>query len=117
MEMTFDIPEELARKIQPIQDQIVEIIESGLRLRGAGPGEYADLDSALSTLVSSSTPQEVIALRPSARLQERLAELLAKSATPGLTPDEQREWEAYEYVEHLVRIAKARAAMRLKQAS
>lgn len=31
-----------------------------------------------------------------------------------LSPEEQLEWERIDYIEHLVRIAKAKAAMKLK---
>jgi hypothetical protein len=43
-----------------------------------------------------------------------MEDLLQKSRGGSLTPEEQREWEQYQYVEHLVRLAKARAALKLK---
>jgi hypothetical protein len=39
---------------------------------------------------------------------------LEKNRTTGLLPEEKLEWERYQYVEHLVRLAKARAALRLQ---
>ena len=33
----------------------------------------------------------------------------------GLSTEEQREWERYEYIEHLVRLAKVRAIQRQAQ--
>jgi hypothetical protein len=42
--------------------------------------------------------------------------LLEKNSTEGLTAEEEREWGAYEYLEHVVRMAKANAALKLKAA-
>jgi uncharacterized protein YnzC (UPF0291/DUF896 family) len=47
-------------------------------------------------------------------VEERIAELLEKNRTTGLTEDEEREWQAYEYAGHLVRMAKANAALKLE---
>jgi hypothetical protein len=51
-------------------------------------------------------------LRPSPALQERIEELFARNREGGLSDEERGEWERYEYLEHLVRLAKARAAQR-----
>jgi len=58
--------------------------------------------------------QEVLALRPSAALHERISELVDRQWTGRLSADEECAWEQYGYVEHLVRIAKAEAAHKLK---
>lgn len=55
-------------------------------------------------------------MRPSPALQARVSALLQKNRTQGLDADEQSEWARYRYLEHLVRLAKARAAMKLKAA-
>ena len=60
------------------------------------------------------TPEEVLALRPSEKLQARITELLGRNRTADLLPEEQEEWERYQLVEHRVRLAKARAALRLQ---
>lgn len=59
--------------------------------------------------------EEIIALRPSKVLQARISELLEKNRATCLTPDEEQEWEHYQYLEHLVRIAKANAYLKLKE--
>jgi hypothetical protein len=41
-------------------------------------------------------------------------ELLEKNREEGLTPAEEQEWQQYEYLEHLVRMAKARALLKQK---
>ena len=42
--------------------------------------------------------------------------LLEKNRAEGLSDDEEREWERYEYLEHLVRMAKAKAKLKLRGA-
>lgn len=64
--------------------------------------------------ITLDVPEEVLALRASPRLQERIRELLEKSRRSSLSPEEELEWERIEYAEHLVRVAKAKAAMKLK---
>jgi hypothetical protein len=62
------------------------------------------------------SPEEVLALRPSPELKERISELLRKNRQEGLTPEEDAEWQRYETMEHLVRLAKAHAAGNLTAA-
>jgi hypothetical protein len=76
----------------------------------------AELSDVLEKLASLPTPEEILAFRPLAALEERIEELAEKSRSGRLSADEQRAWEQYQYVEHLVRMAKARAALKLKQA-
>ncbi len=51
--------------------------------------------------------------RPTESLQIRIDTLLEKNRTEGLTTDEHEEWEQYQYLEHLVRMAKAKAYQKL----
>jgi hypothetical protein len=63
-------------------------------------------------LASLPTPEEILALRPGEQLQRRIERLLEKNREEGLTAAEEREWQHYQYLEHLVRIAKARALLK-----
>ena len=67
----------------------------------------------LELLASLPKPEEILALRPSERTQARLDELLAKSRDHELSDAEEAEWERYEYLEHLVRLAKASALQKV----
>jgi hypothetical protein len=69
----------------------------------------------LEFLAGLLTAEETIALRPSESLQSQISDLLEKNRTADLTPDEERLWQAYEYVEHIVRMAKAKAFLKLKE--
>ena len=77
---------------------------------------FSGLTDVLEVLASLPTPEEVLALRPSSALQEQIEELLEKNRNGSLSPEDQRAWEQYQYVEHLVRLAKAQAAAKLKSA-
>jgi hypothetical protein len=109
MDLTLTIPDELATRLRAVEDRLPEILELGLREWHATPSHYAGLSDLLETLARLPSPEEILALRPAPGLQDRIEELLAKNRAGGLSADEQREWERYEYIEHLVRLAKARA--------
>jgi hypothetical protein len=115
MPQTVTIPDELADRLRPYQAEIPEILELGISAREArAQGAYSDLRDILDTLANLPSPEVVLALRPTAALQARMEHLLGQNRTTGLSAEEQREWERYEYAEHLVGIAKARALLRVK---
>ena len=68
-------------------------------------------------LTTLELPKEILALRPSQALRARLEVLLEKNRTEGLTLEEERKWERYQYLEHLIRIVKAKAHLSSKVAS
>ena len=113
MEVTLNIPDELATRLRPFEDRLPEILERGIREWSApGQEEFEGMTDVLEVLARLPSPEEVLALRPSAALQERIDVLLNKNRFEGLSPEEQREWQQYEYLEHLVRLAKAQATLR-----
>jgi hypothetical protein len=115
MPITVTIDDELANRLKPYEDQLSKVLDLGIReLQARGEPGYAGLSSLLEKLAALPAPEEVLALRPSPPLQERLNALLEKNRAEGLTPDDQREWDNYEYVEHLVRLAKISAMRKLK---
>jgi len=113
--VTLSLPDELAERVRALTDQLPRAIEIGLRmLESTAPTEFDSMAEVTEFLARLPTPEETMALRPSASLQERITELLEKNRSSGMTADEQREWQAYEYAEHLVRIAKANAVAKLR---
>jgi hypothetical protein len=71
------------------------------------------LNQILETLAARPSPEDILALRAPSEVQARIEELLIKNGNSGLSSDEQCEWEHYEHVEHMVRLAKARALLEL----
>ena len=113
MELTLTIPDELANRLGPMSDHLPQILEIGLREMDAGAGQFAGLADVLEVLARLPSLDKVLALRPSRAFQQRIEARPAKNRNGGLSDAERLEWQQYQYVEHLVRIAKAQAALRL----
>jgi len=112
---TLTIPDHLARRLEPYESQLVEIVEIGLReVCSRGQPGYSSVNEILEMLAELPAPRDVLALRPSELLQNRLDELSEKNSRSGFTEAERHEWERYEYAEHLVRMAKIHAATKLR---
>lgn len=60
-------------------------------------------------IASGTTPEAVVQYRPSAQAQQRLEELLAAAEDGQLTPEQQAELNHFLELEHILRMAKARA--------
>jgi hypothetical protein len=117
MQITVEIPDDLARRLSPLQAQLPQILELGLREWNAEmPNGFSGLAEILEFLASLPAPAEMLALRPSEGLQRQITELLEKNRTVGLTAEEEGWWQHYEYVEHLVRLAKTNALLKLPAA-
>ena len=117
MVLTLDLADDLAARLAPHEHQIARILEAGLReVNASSQAGFKGMAEVLEILAGLPTPEEVLALRPAPVLKERVRTLLEKNRTEGLNPDEEREWERFEYLEHLVRIAKAKAKLRLREA-
>ena len=113
--VTVELSPDLARRLQPLSDRLPDILEVGLRQWQAAeqPG-FQGASEILELLATLPSPEEILALRPSGTLQERVQALLEKNKNEGLSPAEEREWQRYEYLEHLVRMAKAKALLKQK---
>jgi hypothetical protein len=71
----------------------------------------------VADFIAELNPAKLIALKPSAKVQERLDNLLSKNKEEGLNDDEKLELERYLTLEHLISLAKARARKRLNIAA
>lgn len=115
MEITLTLPDHLASRVRSMGGELPRVLEYGLREWDArGSSGFAGLADVLEKLAALPGPEEVLALRPSEGLQDRIDELLERGRGDGLSDEERREWEQYLYVEHLVRIAKGHAALALE---
>ncbi len=61
-------------------------------------------------------PGEILAFSPSAKVAERIEMLVFKEKTTGITPAEKEELDKYMVLEHLMRVAKAKAKLQLATA-
>jgi hypothetical protein len=118
MQITLDIPDEMARQLEPRKDDLPQILALGLQELTANPSTgFSGLTSILEFLASLPSPSEILALRLSESVQAEVDALLEKNRNEGLSLVEQQRWQQYEFVEHLVRIAKAQALLKLNAAA
>ena len=114
MQITLDLSEELVSRLYSIEDKLPQVIELGLReLNASRQDGFNGIAEVLEFLATLPTPEEIIALRPSEALQTQISNLLEKHRDRSLTDAEAQMWEQYQYLEHLIRKAKAKAYLKL----
>jgi hypothetical protein len=91
-------------------------LELGLReVEAQGQLQFDGAADVLEFLATLPSPEEVLALRPSPGFQSYIDELLERGRNEALSPAEEDEWQQVEFLEHLVRTAKANALQRISQ--
>ena len=65
-------------------------------------------------IAAGTTPSSVVAFRPSAAAKARVADLISREKSEGLSEEETAELNHYMQLEHLMRLAKARARKHLE---
>jgi len=66
-------------------------------------------EEVVEFIAAGTSPRNVVAFRPSQTARERVAELIQREKTATLSADEKSELDHYLQLEHLMRLAKARA--------
>lgn len=66
-------------------------------------------------IAANTAPAKLIAFRPSQATRERVNDLVSREKTVGLSRDETSELDHYLQIEHLMRLAKARARQQLAE--
>lgn len=66
-------------------------------------------DEIVDFITAGTTPESVARLEPSQETKDYVADLIHKEKTSGLTPEEASDLDHYLKLEHLMRLAKARA--------
>ena len=74
-------------------------------MEAAGPA-YLEIIDFIAT---GTTPEMVANFRPSPEAQQRLAELIRREKEGSLSPEEKSELDHFVELEHILRMAKARA--------
>lgn len=75
--------------------------------------EYNSVYDELAFFLASLSPRRVLAYKASINSQKRVNLLLEKNKVDGLTIEENSEMERFMTVEHIVRLAKAKALQKL----
>ena len=66
-------------------------------------------DEVIDFIAAGTNPTSLIAFQPSPAVKERVENLIYREKTSGLSTDEKTELDLYMQLEHLMRLAKARA--------
>jgi hypothetical protein len=70
-------------------------------------------EEIIDFIAGGTTPSGIIAFQPSGEAKARVADLIHREKTTGLSPEETAELNHYLQLEHLMRLAKARARTHL----
>jgi hypothetical protein len=72
-------------------------------------------EEIIEFIAAGSTPGAVIAYRPSDSTRERVEGLIYREKTSGLSAEEKSELDHYLELEHIMRLAKARAHTHVRE--
>lgn len=112
--ITLTVPDELAERLRNREDRLPQILELGLReLDAEALGRFEGAAEVLEFLAGLPTPEEILSFRPPELLARRVTRLIEKHRAGELTSREEDEWENFSFLEHLVRVAKTKAYLKL----
>ena len=94
-------------------DQIIEAIAPPLP-RGGGAAPTRLDEELIDFIATGPGPRLVAEFRPSDEARRRVADLIAREKTVGLSAEETAELDRYLQIEHMMRLAKARARQHLR---
>ena len=66
-------------------------------------------DEIVNFIASGTSPESVVSFQPSEEVRERVGELIAREKESELSAEETTELNLYIQIEHIMRLAKARA--------
>jgi hypothetical protein len=112
MQVTVDLPDSLAAQVSTESHHLGQLLARALRPK---PPEMSALRrEVLSFLAAGPRPREIIGFRPSEIAAARMRDLLSRSKTGTLSPDEEAEMDDIEEVDQLVALIKAEARKHLR---
>lgn len=66
-------------------------------------------EEVIDFIAAGSSPDTLVAFSPSEAARSRVLDLVSREKSEGLTPEETSELQHYLQLEHIMRLAKARA--------
>jgi len=101
------------KKGESIQCELIPVGD-GVRLEIASrPKTARAYEEVIEFIANETNPHRLVAFQPSGETRTRVAHLTAREKTAGLSPDEKAELDHYMHLEHVMRLAKARARKHL----
>ncbi len=111
VQLTMQVPEDLAKRIQPIRSWLPTILE--LSLVGFRTLATETAAETIQFLLTNPSPQEVFNYHASERAQQRLQRLLTLNEAGLLGEAEQLELDELQRIEHTLIMLKAKLAKQL----
>ena len=119
-EFTIQIPDELAQRLEPLQNRLPEllwrlldIVNIPITIEPTVNPKITNIpvvyQEVIDFLIKGPKPEEIINFKVSFRSQTRLEELLEKNRSATLSQMELAELDVYEQLENLMILLKARA--------
>ncbi len=109
--ITLQVPDQLARRIAPLQAQLPQLLAHTLDLyapeESPQPKKYSLTEEIINFLASRPTTEQIIDFKVSSSTQQRLDALLEKKSSGKITPAEIVEYNAYRQVNHIFILLKA----------
>ena len=115
--LEVELPDLLVDDLPANGADLASVFALGLDRWQKAPPQYPWLGEVLEKLAQLPSPQEVLDWKLSPAAQARIDQLLEKNREAGLTESERQEWQCFEQIEHVARLAKTRARSRLKAAA
>jgi len=112
-EMTIQMPEALAERIQPIGSWLPTVLE--LSLAGFRTLAVITATEIIEFLSQNPTPQNIMEYHVSERAQSRLQKLLTLNQAGLVSSQEMSELDEIEKIEHIMIMLKAQATQKLNQ--
>ena len=112
VQMTMQVPDELAERIQPMSTWLPTIIE--LSLIGFKTLATATASEVVEFLAKNPSPEEVFDYHVSNEAQVHLQRLLALNEAGILSKTEQAELDELQRLEHAIIMLKARIATQMQ---
>lgn len=113
VQLTMQVPEDLAKRIQPIRSWLPTILE--LSLVGFRTLATETATETIQFLLTNPSPQKVLNYHASERAQQRLQRLLTLNEAALLGEAEQLELDELQRIEHTIIMLKAHLARQLQQ--
>jgi hypothetical protein len=73
-------------------------------------------EEVIEFIAAGTSPSSVVSFQPSEAVKERVADLIHQEKSIGLAVEEKSELDHYLQLEHLMRLAKARARQHISDA-
>src|SRR6185369_14676437 len=104
MQLTIEIPDRLAKQLEPEREHLAEIIARGLRRGWTGSSGLRR--EVISFLARRPTAQEILEFRPTEAAVERSRELLRRNQEGSLAPEVEAELDEMCEVDRFVSLIK-----------